>query len=371
MSCGCGGRASYRCCTDKQLLTTVGVMRVSRRYYACRRCRAKFVPFDAWAGVGRRSLTEHARKLVTTVGSAWSFERASQKLWELCRVRISNDTVRAVCNEEGERARRWLNDSPQATAALEQARGEPEFYTDGVKVNTTGGWREMRLNIAAKREPTGPCEPKDWGRRVLNEPTARLATARIAKAELVGAGWAKLSRRLRLEEARRLSVIADGAKWIWSQAARRLPGHNADWCVDIYHVSQHLHDCGKSILGEGKHARQWADERLQYLLEHEGVGLIRRLAQERRMTCDPSHQRAIDRLLGYLRDNRDSLWYRRRLAQGLPIGSGQIEGGCKYVGSRLKLNGARWRLRRAERMAALRCLDYSDQTAPYWTPRAA
>ena len=59
-----------------------------------------------------------------------------------------------------------------------------------------------------------------------------------------------------------MNVQGDGAKWIWEQAAKRLPKGNAHWCVDVYHVSQHLHQCGRELLGEGKPARAWADARL-------------------------------------------------------------------------------------------------------------
>jgi hypothetical protein len=121
-------------------------------------------------------------------------------------------------------------------------------------------------------------------------------------------------------------VIADGARWIWDQARRRL-SRQAEWWVDVYHVSQHLHDCGKALLGEGSAARAWARERLEYLLEHAGVKLIERLQRERQEQADPTHRSAIERLLNHLSDNRDSLWYADRLARGLPIGSGLIEGG--------------------------------------------
>jgi len=66
------------------------------------------------------------------------------------------------------------------------------------------------------------------------------------------------------------------------------------------------------------------------------------------------------------------MWYRDRLQEGLPIGSGLIEGACKnMIGARLKANSARWRVRRAERVGALRCLDYSDQWDTYWLSTAA
>jgi hypothetical protein len=82
--------------------------------------------------------------------------------------------------------------------------------------------------------------------------------------------------------------------------------------------------------------------------------------------------KAIDGLLGYLKENQDSLWYADRLTRGLPIGSGLIEGACKnVVAARLKANSARWRIRRVERIGTLRCLDYSGLWDRYWSARAA
>jgi hypothetical protein len=44
-----------------------------------------------------------------------------------------------------------------------------------------------------------------------------------------------------------------------------------------------------------------------------------------------------------------------------------VEGACKAaIGLRLKQTGARWRVKRLERMAALCCLWYSDLFDAYW-----
>ncbi len=371
MSCTCGRKASFRYVGSKQLVTTVGVMAVPRRYYACRSCGASYLPWDRWAGVGERQLTEHARKMVTIVGSAFSFETAARRLRDLCQISISNDTVRRVCDEEGERARRWLNESSEPADTLRSAKGHYEFYSDGTAVNTTEGWREMRLSVLARREAGNAAKPGDWSHRVLPEPTAKLAICAIANCRRVGASWQRLSNRVGLKNSEDLSIIADGAKWIWDQARQRL-SKQAEWCVDIYHVSQHLHDGAQALLGEGAEVRARAQERLEYLLEHSGVKLIERLQRERDQQSNPENGKVIERLLSYLNDNRDSLWYSDRLARGLPIGSGLIEGGCKNtIGARLKINSARWRIKRAERMGALRCLEYSGQTTAYWRPRAA
>lgn len=320
--------------------------------------------------MGHRSLTEAARRMVTLAGTSWPFDRAAKHLKTFCHIEVSDDTIERVCQEEGERAKTWMTESNEPVKAFARAKGLAEFSTDGVKINTVGGWREMRVSVLARREPALPCEPKDWDKRVLNDPTVRLASCRIADADHVGAGWAQLSRRVGLQRCDQLSVIADGAKWIWEQAAKRL-SKRAQWCIDVYHVSQHLHDCGKSIFGEGPAARAWADERLMHALSHNGVKLIERLENER-LALEAKHHVALDGLLGYLRDNRDRMWYRQRLQTGLPIGSGLIEGACKNtIGSRLKANSARWRVRRAERIGTLRCLDDSALWEAYWSARAA
>ena len=112
-------------------------MTVKRRYFACGSCGATQTPLDAWAGIGARMVSEHARRVLTLAGSTWSFAQASAKLRELCRMRVSRDTIRAVCDEEGARAERWVRRDPASREALARAAGELEFSSDGVKVNTT------------------------------------------------------------------------------------------------------------------------------------------------------------------------------------------------------------------------------------------
>ncbi len=54
-------------------------MNVARRYYACRSCKRTYAPWDDWAGVadGAQQMSEHARKVIVTVATAWSFETAA------------------------------------------------------------------------------------------------------------------------------------------------------------------------------------------------------------------------------------------------------------------------------------------------------
>jgi hypothetical protein len=345
---------------------------VPRRYYACRACRAKRTPWDQWAGLDGDAIqvTPHARKVIVTVSTAWSFDRASVKLKDVCHLNVSDDTIERVCQREGEAARKWLRANDRPVEAFARASGEPEFYSDGLKVNTTGGWREMRLNLLQKRERAMPVPPEKWNDRVLPEAGVRLASCCIADARLTGAMWQQWSGRMGLDDSSDLSVIADGAAWIWEQARRRL-SPRASWCVDVYHVSEKLHACARAMRGEGDAARSWADGELQELIRVGGPAYLRRLDGQVAATAGQTDLEALAALRGYLQGNADRMWYAERLGQGKPIGSGAIEGACKKIGARMKLNSARWRPRRAERFGALLCLDYADQDRDYWASKAA
>lgn len=376
MSCPCGAKAKFKRRSAKCVLSTVGEMTVHRSYFACPKCGVSQTPLDAWAGIGRRMVSEHARRVLAVAGSSWSFEQASKKLLELCRMRVSNDTIRAVCDEEGGRADRWMRGDAAPAKALSKARGELEFSTDGVKVNTTTrGWCEMRLSVLGRRESGDAAGPEQWADRVLPDPTARIAWCQIAPCRLIGARWAAMFKQLGVDRhvTEPLSVIADGAKWIWEQAATRLPpAADTQWVLDIYHASEHLHDCGKRMLGEGPAARAWAGEQLTRLLEQGGPRTVTHLRELARADPDEARREALTKLANYLSDNADRMWYRDRLAAGRPIGSGLIEGACKTViGQRLKINSARWLPHRAARMGHLRCLQYSDLWDAYWNNRAA
>ncbi|HEX4053055.1 MAG TPA: hypothetical protein VHX86_02205 [Tepidisphaeraceae bacterium] len=180
MRCSCGGKAKFKRVSPKCVLTTVGEMRVARRYDACGDCGLSQTPLDTWTGIGSRMASEHARRVIVVAGSTWSFEQASAKLLELCRMRVSNDTIRAECDEEGERAGRCARSEKAPAEKLAKAAGELEFSSDGMKINTTAAgrrcvWAEMRLGVLDKRESAEGVGPEKWADRVLPKPTARLA----------------------------------------------------------------------------------------------------------------------------------------------------------------------------------------------------
>jgi hypothetical protein len=358
---------------NKCLVTVVGEVQVDRRYYRCKKCGQSCVPLDRWAGLVDGMSTPAARRMLSLAGMSWSFDTASDRLAELCLLKVSNDTIRKVSEEEGQAVQQWIKKSSRPAEVFKQAGGDAEFYTDGVTVNTTQGWRDLRLNVMDKREAGLGVTPPQWveSGRVLPEPSVRIAWASLAPCEGQGRMWKSMARKLGVVDDEHLSVLADGQRWIWDQAA--LCWKKAQWVLDVFHVSEHIHDCGKILFGESSPRHQpWAEDQTLQLIEQGPVKYAKSLKALLAIQTGPEQIKAIGSLLGYLETNLDSLWYAERLATGRPIGTGLIEGGCKtIVSNRLKLNNARWTDKHAEQMAALRCLDYSGLWSDFWSDRAA
>jgi len=91
-----------------------------------------------------------------------------------------------VSEQEGKVAQRWIAKSTDPGERFAQATGEAEFYTDGVTVNTTEGWRDLRLNVMSKREAGLAATPQQWKDRVLPEPSVRIAWASMAACDKQG-----------------------------------------------------------------------------------------------------------------------------------------------------------------------------------------
>jgi hypothetical protein len=240
-------------------------VRLRRRYLVCPACGTGCHPRDGWLGLDG-FLSRHAQRLACLAAASWSFDRASALLEEFCGLRVSDTTIRACAVAAGGQMRCWQRTGPAAAQAFTAARGAIEFSTDGTSVNTLGGWREMRLAIFAKRPPGAAATPADWDDRVLPAPTVRVLFGGLWTAEQFGPQWRAWAGRLGIAATADVTVVADGAKWIWRQAEQHLPG--AAGVLDIYHASEHLYGAAQVLYGEGaSEGSAWVQARRQTLLQ--------------------------------------------------------------------------------------------------------
>jgi hypothetical protein len=174
------------------------------------------------------------------------------------------------------------------------------------------------------------------------------------------------------EHKRRWVVLVDGNK---DQLARiqktaQVRGVGVTIVLDIIHVIEYLWKAAYVFHDDGtEEAERWVEQRLLALLQGRSAGEIakdiRRCADRYDLSAEA--RKVIADCTRYLVNNRRILHYDRALAEGLPIGTGVIEGACRYlVKDRMARTGARWSLLGAEAVLRLRSLRASGDFDAYW-----
>jgi hypothetical protein len=318
---------------------------------------------ERWGIAGTTS--RQACRLLVLAGASWSFDRAVKHLQEFCGWSVSDTTIRAICHQQAAEMIRWQQEETQAHESFRQARGDVEFTTDGTMVNTTGGWREMRLGIFAKRPRGESATPATWDQRILPRSTACVAFAAIETSTRFGRRWSGWTEKLGVRDPAQLSILADGARWIWDEAALHLAG--ATEVLDVYHALEKIAATAHALFGENTEtSRAWTEAARRRLLAEGWPGIRDHLDRSQAQHRKRAARQALQSLRNYLGRQPEHLRYAQRLIEGRSIGSGQVEGACRHMIARRLKNGGRWKVRRANRMAGLCGVLYSDLWDAYW-----
>jgi hypothetical protein len=126
------------------------------------------------------------------------------------------------------------------------------------------------------------------------------------------------------------------------------PGERLRWVrvLDYYHAAKYLTDLAEALFSEGWRQQRWARRMRGVLKEVGGVTRVLQSASYYRNEAKLSGEKleAFDLAYNYLWKRRKDMAYSRYRQQGLPIGSGVTEAGCKVMASqRMKLSGMKWK----------------------------
>jgi hypothetical protein len=233
--------------SSRSMMTAPGRSELLRTYFACPGCDQGGAHVDRLLGLDG-FLTRQATRLVCLTGGRHAFAPAARMLQACCGWTLSDEAIRLACERQSGLIA-GLHATPAAGAAFAGAGGDVEFQLDATTVNTTGGWRDMKLGIFARREPGGKATAAEWDSRDLPGPTARVAFAAIEPIGRFAPRIGEWAGRLKLDDTAAITTLGDGAAWIGNAAAERLPGSGG--VLDIYHASGHISDAGKGLFGEG------------------------------------------------------------------------------------------------------------------------
>ena len=150
-----------------------------------------------------------------------------------------------------------------------------------------------------------------------------------------------------LERAERLTFISDGLRANWQICFDHFPG--ALQILDFYHASEHLGNFCAIYKNPEKGQRRYGSW-YEMLLEGEALQVIAEMKAAIGELCSSDEGW---KHVNYFVNNVDRMKYDEYLAADLPIGSGKVEGSCKFViGKRFKGNGMRWK--KADNVKVLR-----------------
>jgi hypothetical protein len=350
-------------------MTGVGPVRLARSHGYCRGCRQPQFAADRLLGVDGW-LTPRARAMADRAGIHDPFRQAEGLLEDLAGWSIGAETLRRYCHEDAARARHSRGEREALPGQFTRAEGDRELHIDAGKVNTPGGYRDVKVAVFACRARAEPATAADYEQRDLPPPSARSVVAEVEEAQAFGGRCAREAERLGVSAAG-LSVLGDGAEWIWNLAQARFAG--AKQVLDVYHGCEQLARAGRAALGGGGDLEGWLGEARAGMIGDGYWGVCEAIGG---LAADEEKAARLGatagEVLNYFAGQQGRMAYAARLRRGQAIGSGLVEGTIKQrVNVRMKRSGARWLPEHVGPFVELSALADSPEWGEFWASMAA
>lgn len=381
MECGKGHRAEFIEYRDKQLITALSPVVVKRAYYHCEDCKDGVIPKDRELDIVDTSFSPGVRRMMGRVGGKEPFNEGRIDLEELAGVLVKTKAVERVSEAIGEQIEIILQRERELAMSgkVVPFKAVPKMYVaiDGTGVpvvarETEGRKGKDETGKAKTREAKLGCvftqtRLDEEGYPVRDENSTTYVGA-IETADVFGARIYAEAVRRGITRAEKVIVLGDGAKWIWGIADEHF--HGAIRIVDLYHARQHLCNLAKIVYGSTRvKSKEWAACRREQLDAGDVEAVITSMRSLR--PRDKKIQEAVCTEIDYFQTNAKRMRYAEFRRQGLFVGSGVVEAGCKtIIGRRLKQSGMRWTVRGANAIIALRCCQLSGRWEEFWEARS-
>ena len=371
--CGQGHEAEFVSYRDKVIDTVLGPVTLTRAWYHCAACGHGLAPRDAGLGVAGASMSPGLRAMNDQAAAAGPFAKAARLLENLAGVRLTVKRVERAAEASGTAKAAADRDRAALITARKLVPFPPSPLPDKLYAAIDGTGVPMTAKETAGRNGKGEDgrartrevklavlftqDKLDTDGYPVRDPgsSSYLATFEPARvfADLVEAEGIRRG----AAHVRQLTILGDGAAWIWNIAAAKFPG--ATQIVDLFHAREHLHDLARHLeFMLGDHKQEWLTARLEDLDYGDIDGIC---AAARAYPLAGVKKDELDTALGYFENNAPRMRYHWFRSRGLFVGSGAVESGCKAViGQRLKLSGMHWTVTGAGAIAALRCREASS-----------
>lgn len=336
-----------------------GDFRIRRAYYTGPLAGQGGAPADRGLGLWS-SYTPATARTLAKLSAQLPFESAAQLLHDMSHATINARQFQRFLGEAGQAARAWIRSlkppetAPETLYVSFDGTGVPmrKEHLEGRKGRGEDGrakTREMRLGCVFTQTSTDPQG------NPLRDPDSTTYVAAIAPHKMFGRMIKDEALRRGSRTAGRVVVISDGAAWCQSIAQWQFPRHLH--ILDFYHAAEHVQKLAHAVFGQGppaeEHFKLWREK----LRASQAREVIEQARANMEQAENPEDAR---REVAYLERNLSRMDYQSYSRQGLFIGSGIIEAGCKnVVGKRTKQSGMLWSVKGVHNVITMRCLALS------------
>jgi hypothetical protein len=361
----------------KRLQTVLGQVSVRRAYYYDENRQMGHCPKDHDIDIVGTSFSPGLRRIMAKVGAYRSFGLGREDIKEMAGISVTSKEIERISCQLGEDVEGFYekqdlpdNVIPFVSTAIMyicmDGTGVPVVKNEtkdrkGKREDGTAKTREAKLGCVF----TQTSVDKD-GRPVRDEGSTIYVGA-IETAEKFGNRIYREARNRGVERAGKVCVIGDGAPWIWNLADIHFPG--AIQIIDIFHAREHCWGIGREVFTDKEKMKSWVTSRVKELDEGNIEALVSGLKEL--SPANDATAKFVQKEMDYFEKNKERMRYSEFKKQGLFVGSGVVEAGCRSViGQRLKQSGMHWTVRHANNIIALRCLMMSNRWEDFWESRA-
>ncbi len=376
--CGQGHQIKFMGIRKKEVITVVGKIVLKRNYYYDRECSKGWSPKDRELGIEGSSFSPGVQRMMGRAGSNRPFALSEEDILEMAGLEINAKAIERDCHQLGKEAEDFVK---HIQTEEESANGRKDIMyisMDGtgvpvIKEETEGRRGKSEDGHAKTREAKLGCVftqmTVDENNHPVRQENSTTYVGAIETAEQFSKRISAEAMRRGVEKAKKVCIIGDGAPWIWNIAQENF--WNAIQIVDLYHAREHYWECARLVFPtKSQRLREWTEKRKEELDSGNVEAVIKAIKRLR-----PKTEQAVQACrssIGYFKQNKKRMRYDKFRAQGLFVGSGVIEAGCRSViGQRLKQSGMHWTVSGANSIIALRCILQSHRWENFWEYRIA
>jgi len=335
--CKEGHRIKYNGIREKEVLTVLGKIKLKRDYYYDAECGEGFFPRDKELKIEQTSFSPGVQRMMVRTGSNRPFALSQEDISELAGIEINAKEIERYCHQLGAEVEIFINQIREEKQFDKAERSVSYIAMDGtgvpmVKEETEGRRGKGKDGKARTREAKLGCiftqTILDENKTPVRQDNSTSYVGAIETAEEFGKRINQEAIGRGVWKSKKVCIIGDGACWIWGIAKDYF--WNAIEIVDLYHAREHYWQCARLVFPAGsKKLSRWTEKRKEQLDKGNVEAVIRAIKQLRPKTEEG--KQACQSSIHYFEQNKKRMRYNKFREQGLFVGSGVIEAGCRTV----------------------------------------